>query len=797
MALYDEIYERYGKDFPLSPAEEHEIAGAREELQELQEDPEMKAQGDGFVDENGKFTLNPVTEQYIRIATRTAEQQFWGLPPMPEDIDTAIRFPGVDPEWHASVIDMKFAQREAAVKAILESRTPEVREYAQGLLDRFTQNLPENDGFIRTGMDMLEAAQEHKIVTRASKLCHDADGRRILHERSRKLETCEAVAKYDLMVQGLEYAAGVRTGPVPEEVKTFYHDTLKTELDLDMVKKAELAHPVEQMKVEFEDLDHKLLHQAQANPHNWGKTAAEIEAIADRMDMDTVSKAITPYARATADRAISPAFAAQEKATKGFINRGDLIIIDGKTVREKMYEDYTASGQDPMGFDRFYARNVQTAANEYVAAGLMAGKRVEAFVPDQRGRIPAEPTQITKEGYEPSPLKPEHFNLWHRFASRLGFYKEKVDRQAEYERMMAARERVKVANTSKQWEMDGGSMPQVKQGFIGGWLADHGGELGFKSPFSVDRTALHSFAVSRMLMEGYSLEDIADPNALRSEKDAVGRDVCQHLKDGDMKWAGETLFHGLRMLGEEIDSRTAGLDLADESKMLSPEQRLCAFAAKVGFDICQESERACCKNECIATATAYAQSKGIPGPGADYFWALHSGVNGSAAYFNYAGRTITDRYMIAGGLASRADRLSAMGDMVRFEAARRSFGQARSAAPEKGMCSYFPTVESTAPFYAAEAMVGNDPNYVAFQDRMEDDPRFAREVGKELIHGRLQGRLKIHVSMDPRTPSSFGVEPPKDKSELEVRTPEQIGAQKAQKQAAKQHKPPQMGGPKR
>lgn len=794
MALYDEIYERYGRNFPLTPADEHELEGAREERKELQEDPGMKPQGDGFVNEEGEFTLDPEIKEYIRIATRTAEQQFFDLPPMPEDVDTAIRFPGIDPEWHASIIDMKFAQREAVAKATLETRAPEVREYTQSLLDRFTQNLPENDGFIRTGMDMLEAAQKHKITTRASKLCHKAEGRRILHERSRKLETSEAVAKYDLMVQGLEYAAGVRTGPVPEEVTTFYRDTLKTELDLDMVKKAELAHSTAQMKVEFEDLDHKLLHQVQANPHNWGKPIQELEAIAEAMDAGAISEAITPYARATADRSITPAFALQEKATDGMINRGDLIIIDGKTIREKMYEDYIASGQEPVGFDRFYAKNIQTAANEYVAAGLMAGKRVEAFVPDMRGRIPDEPTQITKAGYEPSPLKPEKFNAWERFFARRGLYKEKVARQQEYERMMAARERVKVANTANQWEMDGGSVPQVKQGFIGGWLADHGGELGFKSPFSVDRTALHSFAVSRMLMEGYSLEDIADPNALRSEKDAVGRDVCQHLKDGDMKWAGETLFHGLRMLGEEIDSRTAGLDLADESQMLSPNQRLVAFAARVGFDICQESERTCCKGECIATATAYAQSKGIPGPGEDYFWTLHSGVNGAAAYFNYAGRVLNDRPMIAGTLASRADRLTAMGDMVRFEATRRSFGKARAAAPEKGMCSYFPTVESTTPFYAAEAMVGNDPSYVAFQDRMEDDPQFARAVGKELMAGRLQDRLKINVSLDPRTPSTFGVEPPKDKSELEVRTPEQIAAQK---QAAKQHKQPQMGGPRR
>lgn len=54
----------------------------------------------------------------------------------------------------------------------------------------------------------------------------------------------------------------------------------------------------------------------------------------------------------------------------------------------------------------------------------MTGKRVEAFLPDREGRIPAEPTPITRSGYEPSPLRPETFNAWQRFFSRHGFYSE-------------------------------------------------------------------------------------------------------------------------------------------------------------------------------------------------------------------------------------------------------------------------------------------------------------------------------------------------------------------------------------
>lgn len=798
MALYDEMYERYGKNFGLTQADEIGLEGAREELRELQDDPLMTPRGDGFVDENGRFILNPVVERHIRIATSLAREQLGPLLPMPEDMDTAIRFPGVDPAWHSSVIDMKFAQREAAVKAALETRTPEVREYAQGILDRFKLNTPENGAFVETSMAMTDAAQEHRYRTRASKLCHNADGRRILHQRARALETGEAVVNYEKMMQGVEYAAGIRTGPVPEEVRTFYRDVLHADLDLDMIKKAELVHPAEQLKVEFEDLDNKMLHRAQANPHNWGKTAQELEVIADSIDLDTTFETITPYARATVDRVISPAFAAQEKATHDYIHRADHIIIDGKTVREKMYEDFMAAGGKDDGFMAFFQKNGKTAVNEYVAAGLMAGKRVEAFIPDKQGRIPDQPTQITKTGYEPSPLKPEKFNAWQRYFSKRGYFKEKVARQQEYERMMAARERVKTASLDRQWSVGGGSMTGAKEPFIGGWMREHGGKLDFSSEFSVSRSALHTFAVSRMLMEGYSLEDIHNPDALLAEKDAFGREVCQKLKDKDMKWAGETLFHGMRLLRDQIDRRTADLDFANEAQVFTPEHTLTAFACGVAFDIYQEAARPCCKAEGLAAAEAYVAAN-VPGQtGRAYMEQLQEGTNGIANFFDFGYKALSDKAEIAGGMGRENLAGNYLNHLVGWEAAKFYLAATKAANPGVGACSYFRGIPDLAPFYLASAMLQPTKEYTAFSERFTKEPDFRRSVGEELLSGRFQQRMKMNTDMTKGEPS-FHIDPPSEKGDLEVRTPEQLAAtqKSAQKQAAKTHKPPQMTGPKR
>ena len=675
---------------------------------------------------------------------------------------------------------------------------PEARADNDRMMELYNAASPRDKGFVRTAVDMAFDSREHRISTRASKLCHSAAGRRILHQRSRKLETGEAVTNYDKMMQGVEYAAGLRTGPVPEEVTSFYHDVLKTDLDLDMVKRAQLVRPAEQLKVEFEDLDNKMLHRAQANPHSWGKSAQEIRAAADTIDLDTVSEAITPYARATVDRVISPAFATQERATGGHIHRADYIIIDGKTVREKMYEDYMASGGHSESFSSFFEKNAKTATNEYVAAGLMAGKRVEAFIPDKQGRISAEPTPITKTGYEPSPLKPVKLNAWERHFAKRGYYKEKLARQQDYEQTMAARQRVKTASLKQEWFLGSGTHAHVKEPFFGGWMRENGGDLGFSSPFSIDRSALHSFAVSRMLMEGYSLEDIHDPDALRTEKDAFGREVCQKLKDGDMKWAGNTLFHGMRLLREQIDQRTAGLDFASEAQVFSPEQTLTALACGTAFDIYQEISRSCCKAEAADAADAYVAANQLPEAGKDYLKQLLEGTNGVANYFDFANKALSDKVELVSGMSTRELSGRYVHNMVNWEGAKAFLAATKAANPGMEACSYFHDITDLFPFYNAAVMARPTPEYKAFDARFENEPKFRQSVGQELMRGRFQQRMKLNVDMS-KLQATFHVEPPTEKGDLEVRSPEQLEAAKnaPKKQAAKQHKPPQMGGPKR
>lgn len=622
MALYD-MFEEY-RDPNLSEDEQLDVAEARELDGMMRNDPSLAHEPGGVRNRgDGVFVPYPLVQAHIGIAMNRAQAQFQDFDRqqlvMPEDPDVGIRFPGVDPVGKYSVIDMKFAQRETNLRAALESRSPEVRAYVNDMLNKCGDR---QSAFYDVRQQMLQSSIRHRQITRASKLCLDADGRRLLHQQSRVLETELQVEQYDKLMQGLEYAAGVRQGPVPREITDFYRDRLNTGLDLGMVSAARNLNQVPpRINVEFQDLDHKMLQQTFANPHNWGKSPDEVAKAADGIDIEAYSGAIPAYAVATANRVIDPLFREMEKDApanaQGLdieFSRGDLIAIDGVTVRETMQQRFDKLAMENRvtgSFADFYKQNVKRAASELVAAGLMAGKRVEAFVPDKYGQIPKEPTQITKTGYEPSPAKPEKFNAWQRFFAKRGFYKAKVARQAEYERVMAARERMKkIAQASEQAlgqdrkemltdavERHKSLAPiRHKELFFGEIM----GELGLrtftttpegKTEVAYDWSGMNSHmqrtypeasgafkgftrveaaaaCIMGLMAEGKKFEDIMNPAKLQPERQAMARQFMERAKTNDQEWLGRIYYGGFKAVMQDLREMTQGVDPTNEAEMV-------------------------------------------------------------------------------------------------------------------------------------------------------------------------------------------------------------------------------------
>lgn len=559
-------------------------------------------------------------EAHKEIARERARAQLRDKPALPEEVEPSIRCPGVDPMGRFSIIDMKFAQRMDAVEGSLSIRSEEVQKRVRAVLQACTTRSTTNPLYAAYS-DMQAAAEEHRILTRAGKLCLDSTGREELNRQSRDLEVDPRVVRFDKLMQGIEYLAGVRLGEVPQEIMEFFNTELRVPLSQELAEEGrQVSQQLPQVAVEFKNIENKVLLQAMANPHNWDKSWEEMQAISQNtLSVEAVSSGLSSYAAATANRLVTPMFQQMEQYTQGMVNRADLISIDGKTVRELAQEQFAASRQTG-SFDDFFRQNSVRMTNELVAAGLMAGKRVEAFVPDKYGQVPKEPTQITKSGYEPSPLKPEHFNAWQRFFSRRGFYKEKVARQAEYDKVMGARDRMRKSAEQGavrarlgrlKATMDRSAQFDVRERkglFFDEIMAEHGcaqvttdaagnttttykwGDMNKKMRdehkgvdeafLGFGRTEAADMCILHMLGEGHKFQDILDPGKLQAERHAAARLYMDKLEKNDAAWLGQTCYKGYKAIIQQFEDATRGVDFNNEN------QRLAVLPLASGITLC-------------------------------------------------------------------------------------------------------------------------------------------------------------------------------------------------------------------
>lgn len=370
MALYD-LYSEY-HDPQLTPAEQQLLEAAA-----------------------GRDGVLPSSSAHIAIAMARAEAQFQSYPPMPEDSDVSIRFPGVDPVGKYSVIDMKFAQRHGRVDACLQLRPPEVQKFVRALQAAVSDRPQLRQVFD----DMATSARRHRTLTRASKLCLDREGSRILHRQARSLEAGEAVVRYDMLLQGLEYASGAKEGPLPADVADFYDNQLHAPIPRQILEQAQELVPPKKLTVDFPDFEHRLLQVQFSSPDNWGRPPAGLDPSA--LDQDAL---LLPYAAAAAERTLSALLPAGEE--KG-PDRAELIRVDGAPLRELLDREGIA-GPSP--------RQLRELSAQRVSAALMAGRRVDLRLPGGGTPIP-----VSKTGYQPPAGQKAIRGAWARCCAKQGF----------------------------------------------------------------------------------------------------------------------------------------------------------------------------------------------------------------------------------------------------------------------------------------------------------------------------------------------------------------------------------------
>lgn len=221
----------------------------------------------------------PIRE-YERLAIKEAKRQFALLKNsdgknvvLPDEEDICLRFPGVDPRGQYSVIDMRFKSRTQRLDAVLNLREQGIRLKMQEILS--------SEAVRGYWEEVRELAVQHRVLTRAEKLCHDPKAAASLHLRLRKLELAPAVEKLDLVYQGLEYLTGIREEMMPAEVESFYRKELGVTFTPDEQDAAKRLIQPEESRVVFSNFENVLLQALFSAPENWGLTLEEMEALLD------------------------------------------------------------------------------------------------------------------------------------------------------------------------------------------------------------------------------------------------------------------------------------------------------------------------------------------------------------------------------------------------------------------------------------------------------------------------------------------------------------------------------------
>lgn len=541
-------YEQY-QDYRDYEIHEHELEDWKAEIERsnaMKDLPELQGKEVryGYMDPTGQVQNDPLYKGAMDMACERVREQMKTAPVMPDNENLTLRFPGVDPKGKHSIIAMKFAQRQAQLDATVATKSLDVQAY----YNEMKKEIFQSDFGKNLVWRMQEADKTHKMLDRSSKLALNPIAGEMLHVQKKALETDLPVAQYNMMLEGLEFAAGVRSGLMPKETRAFYRDTLAVTppSEAQCIHARGSMNPPTTIDIAFPNFDNQLLQMVSSNPKHWGKTAKEMEGIS--VPEARMESAMIRYATATASRALTPLFESKTSLTVlGEDNAFPVektILIDGKSAYERLQES---------GVDLADRRASQEMTARMVACALMSGRQVDAFIPDENGNCASEPTRITKSGYQPDPMKKVSMNIWQRFWNSVGgFYQEKADKVAEYDRVMAARENFKaeypisfkepldpkladrmsiVENAIKnngpvmrkidaQNENRERLMVGERETYLGNTTANPpaNGGMGVRTT----RMAPASYGMCQLVLAGHSAMDILEPNNLRAEKKAAG-----------------------------------------------------------------------------------------------------------------------------------------------------------------------------------------------------------------------------------------------------------------------------------
>ncbi|MBQ3496591.1 MAG: hypothetical protein IJA73_00560 [Oscillospiraceae bacterium] len=381
----------------------------------------------------------------------------------PDDASLTEKYAGSDPTGTYCELDLSLQSRLDKVRMMSQFRPEAARKYAERAM--------------RDVKALQEAAAEKyaqlRLYERMAKMAPTQAIYNAIREEYEALGKDPDIQKHREAIEVIEYVMGL-TDKKPaalDRVREAKSSPAENEgylyIPQSVLSARKRPHALPQStKISFADIARHKAMESLCGVAVWNDPPDSLPSDLELSGSEHNERLIKWQLRDTADKLLEPLFSGVEERFRtytsgeiGVINRGDLIIVNGKTVREHMQAHYKKLGleedaekraqfkRDYPTFDAYYQKWVRQASADLVGSALSSDLRVEVFVPSPDGTIPEIPMRMERAGHPQSELQPAALGEAKQFFNKFGFYKEEAaaasDAQREYEMHMQARERAR------------------------------------------------------------------------------------------------------------------------------------------------------------------------------------------------------------------------------------------------------------------------------------------------------------------------------------------------------------------
>lgn len=495
---------------------------------------------------------------------------------MPETADVMKQCPGTNPMGYTSEIDMEFDERMKRCENASQLRDPLAWEIYQDIKGK----IEASDGYKTMKAEMKKISGAIRVIDRALRLCKDETISGALKERREALKQSPVIQDCNMYLRVMECYSGA--GFVSEDSKKKAEETYNitkfcldkfnvkasSTLYFDPLRRAQVFSNPKKLEVEFENFHDIVTFHSMMDDMNLGVPVEEVKKNADPKVNEDYRKwigSMPQYMVASCDRMLNAAL-------PNVKDRADFLFIDGVSVRDRMKEEKELQGKE------LTEEDIKKYSGLYVAAALRKGSYVETFTRSigESGKINYKPVPITVKGEDSYIMKKSGGNevenitvgFLDRFLAKIGIskYKEKVKVAETADKIKESRKAFREANKGKmkapmtkadaemkknafdavhkykdrflkmnERDMNFGITQRIldKQFFPEGKKHVVNKETGYV--VDADREKVRMMAITQMLKDGFSLEQILDTSKHADARKEAAEKVTRQLENCDKK----------------------------------------------------------------------------------------------------------------------------------------------------------------------------------------------------------------------------------------------------------------------